>query len=384
MFAAISLGRALPLKTLRSAKPVFLLVDDKVENLLALEALLRRDDLEIVTAQSGREALELVLAHDIGLAIVDVQMPEMNGLELAELMRGTERSKRIPIIFITAGMHDRDTVFNGYDSGAVDFLHKPIDPRILKNKVETFFQLCKQRLELAETLRFHETFVATVGHDLKNPLNSIVMASQILASQTTDQKQQDMALRIRRSAQRMAGMIDELYDLSRCRLGGGISLRQKLVELAPAIRRVVDEHRLSATVPIEFHEEGGAKAYCDDIRMTQMISNLIGNAVKHGTPGAAVVVRLAVREDEVEISVHNEGVIEEEVRKSLFDPFVSRKGGRKEGLGLGLYIVEQIVRAHDGRIEVRSSAETGTTFVVRVPRDQPKIDPAPGPAAEVG
>ncbi|MET0593782.1 MAG: response regulator [Polyangiaceae bacterium] len=372
------------MKNIRSAKPVFLLVDDKVENLLALEALLRRDDLEIVTAQSGREALELVLQHDIGLAIVDVQMPEMNGLELAELMRGSERSKRIPIIFITAGMHDRDTVFTGYDSGAVDFLHKPIDPRILKNKVETFFQLCKQRLELAETLRFHETFVATVGHDLKNPLNSIVMASQILASQTNDQKQQDMALRIRRSAQRMAGMIDELYDLSRCRLDGGLALRQKLVELAPAIRRVVDEHRLSATVAIEFHEEGSAKAYCDDIRMTQMISNLIGNAVKHGSPGAPVVVRLAVRDDEVEISVHNEGVIEDEVRKSLFDPFVSRKGGRKEGLGLGLYIVEQIVRAHDGRIEVRSTLEEGTTFTVRVPRDQPKIDPEPAPAAEAG
>jgi signal transduction histidine kinase len=374
------------LKHIRSAKPVFLLVDDKPENLLALEALLRRDDLEIVTAGSGREALELVLQHDIGLAIIDVQMPEMNGLELAELMRGAERSKRIPIIFITAGMHDRETVFTGYDSGAVDFLHKPIEPRILKNKVETFYQLCKQRLELAETLRFHETFVATVGHDLKNPLNSIVMASQILASQTADQKQQDMALRIRRSAQRMAGMIDELYDLSRCRLDGGIALRQRLVELAPAIRRVVDEHRLSATVPIEFHEEGSAKAYCDDTRMTQLISNLIGNAVKHGAAGAPVTVRLAVRESDVEISVHNEGVIEEDVRKSLFDPFVSsaRKGGRKDGLGLGLYIVDQIVRAHDGRIEVRSTVEEGTTFIVRVPREQSKIDPVPAPAAEAG
>jgi signal transduction histidine kinase len=210
------------------------------------------------------------------------------------------------------------------------------------------------------------------------------MASQILASQTADQKQQEMALRIRRSAQRMAGMIDELYDLSRCRLDGGIALRQRLVELAPAIRRVIDEHRLSATVPIEFHEEGSAKAYCDDTRMTQLISNLIGNAVKHGAAGAPVTVRLAVRDHEVEISVHNEGVIEEDVRKSLFDPFVSsaRKGGRKDGLGLGLYIVDQIVRAHDGRIEVRSTAEEGTTFIVRVPREQTKIEPAP--AAEAG
>jgi signal transduction histidine kinase len=351
------------------------LVDDKAENLLALEALLRRDDLEIVTALSGQEALELILRHDIGLAIVDVQMPDMNGLELAELMRGTERSKRIPIIFITAGMHDRDTVFNGYDSGAVDFLHKPVDPRILKNKVETFYQLCRQRLELAETLRFHETFVATVGHDLKNPLNSIVMASQILATQTDDVKQQEMAERIRRSAQRMASMIDELYDLSRCRLDGGLALRQRLVELSPAIQRVVDEHRLSANVPIEYREEGGVKVYCDDIRMTQLISNLIGNALKHGTPGAPVEVRLAASDTEVEIAVHNAGAIAEDVKKSLFDPFVSsdRKRGGKDGLGLGLYIVEQIVRAHDGRIEVHSSLEEGTTFMVRVPRDPTNV-----------
>jgi two-component system sensor histidine kinase/response regulator len=366
------------LKNIRSAKPVFLLVDDKPENLLALEALLRRDDLEMVTARSGQEALELILLHDIGLAIVDVQMPEMNGLELAELMRGSERSKRIPIIFITAGIHDRDTVFNGYDSGAVDFLHKPIDPRILKNKVETFYQLCKQRLELAETLRFHETFVATVGHDLKNPLNSIVMASQILGSQTQDAKQQELATRIRRSAQRMASMIDELYDLSRCRLDGGLALKRHLVELAPAIKRVIDEHRLSSPVPIEFYEHGSANAHCDDIRMTQMISNLIGNAVKHGTAGARVMVRLNVDNEKVEIAVHNEGVIADEVRKSLFDPFVSsgRKGAGKDGLGLGLYIVEQIVRAHDGTIEVRSTPEEGTTFVVRVPRDEAALGPS--------
>jgi signal transduction histidine kinase len=179
-------------------------------------------------------------------------------------------------------------------------------------------------------------------------------------------------MRIRRSAQRMASMIDELYDLSRCRLDGGIALRRRLIELAPAIKRVVEEHRLSSSVPIEFFEEGGIKAHCDDIRMTQMISNLIGNAVKHGTPGAPVTVRLSVDDEKVEITVHNEGVIAEEVRKSLFDPFVSsaRKGAGKEGLGLGLYIVEQIVRAHDGTIDVRSTPEEGTTFIVRVPRDE--------------
>ncbi|MBL8267585.1 two-component system response regulator, partial [Steroidobacter sp.] len=105
-----------------------LLVDDVDENLVALEALLRRDDADIVTARSGTEALELVLQKEFALAFVDVQMPEMDGFELAEYMRGAERSKYIPIIFLTAGTGDTNRVFRGYESGAVDFLFKPVDP----------------------------------------------------------------------------------------------------------------------------------------------------------------------------------------------------------------------------------------------------------------
>src|ERR1700754_1880365 len=106
----------------------FLVVDDKEENLIALEALLRRDGLEILKARSGDEALELLLVHDVALALLDVQMPEMDGFELAEFMRGSDRTRRVPIIFVTAGPHDQQRVFKGYESGAVDFLFKPIEP----------------------------------------------------------------------------------------------------------------------------------------------------------------------------------------------------------------------------------------------------------------
>src|SRR5688572_2258080 len=115
-------------------KSKILLVDDIEENLIALEALLRRDDAEILIAQSGREALELILNHEFSLAFLDVQMPEMDGFELAELMRGTERSRYIPIIFVTAGTGDALRVFRGYESGAVDFLFKPIHPHIPAHK----------------------------------------------------------------------------------------------------------------------------------------------------------------------------------------------------------------------------------------------------------
>jgi PAS domain S-box-containing protein len=134
---------------LDSQKSKILLVDDIEENLVALEALLRRDDAEILIAHSGNEALELILLHEFSLAFIDVQMPEIDGFELAELMRGTERSKYIPIIFVTAGAGDAMRVFRGYESGAVDFLFKPIDPHMLRQKADTFIRLDQQKKQLA-------------------------------------------------------------------------------------------------------------------------------------------------------------------------------------------------------------------------------------------
>ena len=126
----------------------FLLVDDLEENLVSLEALLKRDDHLLLKARSGDQALELLLKHDVALALVDVQMPGLNGFELAELMRGNERTRRIPIIFVTAGTADGRR-FRGYEAGAVDFIQKPIEPDVLRSKVEVFFELYRQRQRLA-------------------------------------------------------------------------------------------------------------------------------------------------------------------------------------------------------------------------------------------
>ena len=130
----------------------FLIVDDREENLLAFSEILRRDGLEIVTARSGREALEELLAYDFALAIIDVQMPEMDGLQLAELMRSSERTQRVPIVLVTAGSHERGRLFRGYEAGAVDYLYKPIEPVVLLNKAETFFELFRQKQQLARQI----------------------------------------------------------------------------------------------------------------------------------------------------------------------------------------------------------------------------------------
>ncbi|HWK68241.1 MAG TPA: response regulator [Rhizobiaceae bacterium] len=135
---------------MQSPEPVkFLLVDDLDENLRALEALLRRDGLILHKARSGAQALELMLEHDYSLALLDVQMPEIDGYELAELMRGTERTRHIPIIFITAMSTDEGRRFRGYEAGAVDYVFKPIDPLILRSKAKVFFDIGQQRQELA-------------------------------------------------------------------------------------------------------------------------------------------------------------------------------------------------------------------------------------------
>src|ERR1700748_1447390 len=142
-----------------------LLVDDLEENLLALSALLARRDVEILTARSGSDALELLLVHDVALAFLDVQMPDMDGFELAELMRGSERTRHIPLIFFTPGAAEAHRQFKGYETGAVDLIYKPIEPHILKNKAEVFFELYRQRQllsrdlkERTETLRWNEMF----------------------------------------------------------------------------------------------------------------------------------------------------------------------------------------------------------------------------------
>lgn len=149
----------------------FLLVDDLDENLVALEALLRRDGLELIKAKSGSEALELLLKNDIALALLDVQMPEMNGFELAELMRSLERTRRIPIIFVTALPADETRRFRGYEAGAVDYLQKPIDPQILQGKTAVFFELARQRNELREQAdRLRQALDLLQAHTDNSPL----------------------------------------------------------------------------------------------------------------------------------------------------------------------------------------------------------------------
>ena len=359
-----------------------LLVDDVEENLIALEALLQRDGLDILKAQSGPEALELLLAHDdVALALLDVQMPEMNGFELAELIRGSERTRHIPLIFMTAGSREQNWQFRGYESGAVDFLYKPIDPHMLTNKASVFFELHRRKQALAhellartEALRINELFMAVLSHDLRTPLQSIVAAATVLKRQPPPDKAALMADRVLGASQRMGHMIDDLLDVTRIRQAGGLALQLGPAHMQTLVQRTLDEVATSHPErPIDSTLAGDLTGTWDAERLSQVVTNLVGNALHHGS--ADHPVRIAVdgsRPEEVSITVYNGGTIPPGLLPHLFDPFRGgeREPGRHQGLGLGLFIAHQIVRAHHGTIEARSHNDV-TSFRVTLPRHAP-------------
>ena len=252
----------------------FLLVDDLEENLLALEALLRRDGLELLRARSGPEALELLLVHDFALALLDVQMPGMNGFELAELMRGTERTRRVPIIFLTAIATDELRRFRGYEAGAVDFLIKPIAPHVLESKAEVFFELYRQRQQVAcqrdelrriaeererllerekqareeaeAATRAKDEFLAVISHELRSPLNAILGYNRMLRRNSKDPGLLNNTCDIiERNARLQLQLIEDLLDTARI-ISGKLRLEMRLMDIAPVVNDALDVMRPAA------------------------------------------------------------------------------------------------------------------------------------------
>jgi signal transduction histidine kinase len=370
-----------------------LIVDDLEQNRRSLEALLRRDDVEVLEASSGREALERLLVHEVALAFIDVQMPEMDGFELAELMRGTLRTREVPIIFVTAGAADQHRTFQGYEAGAVDFLFKPLEVPILRQKTDVFLRLYRQRRELAEkiealrasaeererlvrelteSLRLADMFSAVLGHDLRNPLSVITTSAETLLRRAPDEARRRPAARIVANGQRMGRMIEELLDMARARMAGGIPLFLAETNLESLGRRVVADHEVSHDArDIALGCSGDMCGLWDEDRLFQVLANLIGNALQYGRSDAPVTITIdGSGAEEVVVTVHNQGAIPPEMMPHLFDPFRVRQkqvnGSR--GLGLGLYIVREIIEAHGGRVAVSSTEASGTAFALTLPR----------------
>lgn len=347
--------------------PVVLIVDDFPENLIAMAAMLRCDEFEIVTAQSGRAALDILLEKSVALAIIDVHMPEMDGFELATLMRGVEKTRYVPIVFVTAHSPDVSRMFKGYEVGAVDYLFKPIDEQVLRSKVDVFVTLERQRQQLLQIERMRDMFVGILGHDLRNPLQSILTSAERSLTKAEDDDHRKALHIIRQSGGRMARMIEQILDLTRIRMGGGLAIRPAPADFRRIVEQIADEFAgRESRLRLDF--DGDMQGAWDIDRIFQLLSNLVGNAVEHSPAGAAVSLRIdGVSAGWLAIDVCNEGPgVPSALRDALFEPFAS--GDRLRGLGLGLYICRQIVLAHGGAIEFESDDARGTRFHILLPR----------------
>jgi signal transduction histidine kinase len=221
----------------------------------------------------------------------------------------------------------------------------------------------------------NEMFVGILGHDLRTPLSSIMTGAQLLERQVTDPGQLKTLRRMLSSSGRMRDMIDQLLDLTRARLanGAGMAPEREPIDIGELVTRAVEELRpTAADRRLAIDVTGDGRCVGDATRLLQVFSNLLSNAIHHGTAGTPISVAVEAGDEdasEIRVVVRNEGAIPAELLPRIFDPF---RGGRtstgSRGLGLGLFITQQVVEAHGGRITVTSSPSAGTAFTVTLPR----------------
>lgn len=368
-----------------------LLVDDLPENLLSLEALLAREGIQCLKARSGEEALELLLQHEVALALLDVQMPGMDGFQLAEFMRGNARASQIPIIFVTAGAAGNQRRFRGYEAGAVDFIQKPIEPDVLRSKVGVFCDLYRQRRQiaaqrdeleaLAEALRTADRhknqFLAMLGHELRNPVMALGAGLQLLKRRQEPETGELIRDRMDRQLVHLGRLVEDLLNISRISQGK-ISLRKERIELGDIVRGAIEASQ--PQIDMGGHSFTTALALvpiwldADPTRLTQVVGNLLNNAAKYTPHGGRIVLATRLSDDHqcVEIEVTDNGVgIPANLQSQIFEIFTqapTNTAKAQDGLGIGLALVKQLVGMHEGTIAVNSAGEgLGSSFVVRLP-----------------
>ena len=363
-----------------SEQQKILIVDDRKENLVALEKTLSKTSGQIVKALSGNEALSVSLNHDFALAILDIRMPDMDGYELAELLRTDDKTRHLPIIFLTATSVQEADVFKGYESGGVDYILKPYSPAILLSKVDVFLELDRQKRELFEKQRLLEAsikeleaFTYSVSHDLRAPLRHVDGFINLLkesATDSLDEKSQRYLSMISDAATRMGRLIDDLLEFSRA---GRVEMIPRPVDL----RQLVDKTIANLEPDTEGRDIAWKicslpKVYADQPLMQIVLDNLISNAVKF--TGKCKKAQIEIGEapngqDEFIIFVHDNGSgFDMKYVDKLFGVFQRlHRQEEFEGTGIGLANVHRIIDRHGGRTWAESTLGEGASFYFSLP-----------------
>ncbi|MBS1625007.1 MAG: response regulator [Bacteroidetes bacterium] len=369
-----------------SRRPKILIVDDKPENLIALETVLRDLDIELVRAYSGNEALRATLHHDFALALLDIQMPEMDGYELAGILREEERTAKLPFIFISAVYTDNLNIFKGYERGAFSFITKPFQPEILINKVKFFINIYEQEAALSdlnEELRQKnedleqsnkdlEAFTYSVSHDLRAPLRAVHSYAMILREDHEKELNAEclrLIGNITRNAERMASLIESLLEFSRL---GKQGIKARTVDISSLIQEALEEIQATARRLPEFRiQQDIPLATGDRELLKQVFVNLLSNAVKYSGKKDAPVVEVGARRDGCDVIYHvrdNGSGFDMQYMNKLFGVFSRlHRDTEFEGIGIGLAIVQRIVTRSGGRVWAEGALDQGATFYVALP-----------------
>ena len=411
-----------------------LLVDDRPENLLALEAILEPLGQVLMRANSGPEALKQVLADDFAAILLDVQMPGMNGFEVAEIIKSRERSRTIPIIFLSAISKEDAYVFKGYSMGAVDYVFKPFNPDILRSKVAVFVdlylkqgeiqrqadllresqkrelelehrtslleaearsaaklsqmneELHRRQIALEQAMGARNRFYASMSHELRTPINAVIGYSTLMLDNIygpLNAKQKEGLQRTLKAARHLLELVNDVLDLSKIEAGKiELSLQPVMFpalieDLFVTVRPLADEYGSSLSLSMESEP---FNVVSDPRRVRQILLNLLSNAIKFGEGKPISVVCKQCDDKGVEIEVVDEGVgIAKEDITRIFEEFVQVSESKQPGTGLGLPISRRLAQLLDGSLTVCSTPAKGSAFRLTLPASL-EDDMAPAPA----
>jgi two-component system, sensor histidine kinase and response regulator len=351
-----------------------LVVDDIAKNLQVVGTMLRKEGYEVMPATSGADALEGVRVQAPDLILLDLMMPEMDGLEVCRRLKADPTVAGLPIIFLTAS-NEMEHLVKGFEAGAVDYITKPFNAPELLARVRTHLELRQARERLRELNEEKDEFMGIAAHDLRSPLNAVKGYSEmVLEDPALGRENAALMQRIHEAAARMAEMVQNLLDANRIERGE-MKLNLAPTDLAPALNSVIEEQRSRAaakqqTIHLEI-EPGPARVLVDPSVAVQVLENLVSNAVKYSPSGREIFVRLQKHPAEMRVEVQDQGPgLSAEDQKKLFGKFArlsAKPTGGEHSTGLGLSIVKKMVEAMNGKVWCESELGRGATFIVEFP-----------------